>query len=426
MKVLVTDGDQRPALAIVRALGRRGSVVLVGSDRRRSLASASKYCRRSLTYPSPSVSRQAFDGFLLDFVRRERVDVVVPVTDVTTQAVCAHQDALRRYCAMAVPPLEAFELVTDKSRLLERAKECGIPVPQTRFVHGPGALSAQVEGLEYPAVVKPFRSRIRTKHGWQLASVHYARTEHDLRRLYSETSYLASHPSLIQPRIMGPGIGVFVLFDRGTLLTGFAHRRIREKPPAGGVSVLRESIPLDPELRDHAIRLLGPIGWHGVAMLEFKQDSRSGTCFLMEVNGRFWGSLQLAIDAGINFPILACEMAIGRQPAVSRPYTVGVKSRWLLGDLDHLLLRLFKNGRELHLPPSAPSKLRTIVDFLKFVEPNLHYEVIDFEDPRPFVYELGQSARALTRSGIDRVRRILEGQPCSPSRAGRASHEPVG
>jgi predicted ATP-grasp superfamily ATP-dependent carboligase len=395
MKVFVTDGDQRSALAIARALGRRGASVVVGEEHPRSLASASRYCGRRVTYPSPYEQPKAFEAFLLDFVRRERPDVVMPVSDVTTHAVCVHQDALRPYCAMAVPPFEAFDFVTDKWKLLEFAQQSGISIPRTHFVNGLAGLQKCQEKIAYPAVVKPIRSRIRTDRGWLPTGVQYAESETALVRLYEQTEYLASYPSLLQERIVGPGIGIFVLFDRGQLVADFAHRRLREKPPAGGVSVLRESIPVDPGLREHAARLFGRIGWHGVAMMEFKQDLATGNFFLMEVNGRFWGSLQLAVDAGLDFPFLACELALGRRPGVAATYSVGVKSRWLLGDLDHLLLRLFKSNRELNLPELAPSRLRALIDFLKLAQPDVHYEVVSRDDPRPFVYELCQSATAL-------------------------------
>ena len=102
---------------------------------------------------------------------------------------------------------------------------------------------------------------------------------------------------------------MFALFDRGRLVAEFSHRRLREKPPAGGASVLSESLPVDPRLREFALRMLGPIGWHGVAMMEYKQDRRTGDFVLMEVNGRFWGSLELAVAAGVDFPFLACQLA---------------------------------------------------------------------------------------------------------------------
>jgi hypothetical protein len=204
---------------------------------------------------------------------------------------------------------------------------------------------------------------------------------------------------------------MFALFDRGTLVAEFAHRRLREKPPAGGVSVLSESRPVDPRLRDFAVKMLGPLGWHGVAMMEYKQDRRTGECVLMEVNGRFWGSLELAVAAGVDFPFLAYQLAQGERPASAPAYAAGVRNRWLLGDLDHLLLRLFRSADALDLPHGAPSALRTLVDFLKVVEPRLHYEVLSAADWRPFIVELRQYARDMTKSLTPSRRRAPVDRP---------------
>jgi predicted ATP-grasp superfamily ATP-dependent carboligase len=404
MTVFVTDGDQRPALAIVRSLARQGIAVIVGDDRRTSLAASSRYCARHVTYPSPYEDRDAFERFLLQFVAREEIDVVMPVTDLTTRVVCANQERLSRHCALAVPPLDAFELVTNKARLLEYARRCGVRVPRTHLVDGRDALAAVIDRVIYPAVVKPVHSRILTAEGCVLGTAHYAYSRGDLERLFSTHAYLASHPSLIQERIVGPGVGMFALFDRGRLVAEFSHRRLREKPPAGGASVLSESVPVAPSLREFAIRLLGPIGWHGVAMIEYKQDQRTGEPVLMEVNGRFWGSLELAIDAGVDFPHLAVQLARGRAPQVRPRYETGVRNRWILGDLDHLLLRLRRSARALDLPDGAPSTSRALLDFLRFVQPKLHYEVLDAADPRPFVHEMGQYLRGLC-GGLARPRR---------------------
>ncbi len=392
---LVTDGDERSALAVVRSLGRRGVSVIVGSDRPASLASSSRYCARHVTYPSPTRERDAFGRFLVDFVTRESVDVVIPVTDVTTHAVSQHQLEIDRYTAAAVPPFEAFEAATNKWTLMQRAAAGGQRTPQTHFVADLMALEAVIDEVQYPAVVKPARSRVPVNGGWISTSVHYAPSRAALIELYENTPYLAVHPSLIQERIVGSGLGVFALFNHGTLLAAFAHRRLREKPPSGGVSVLRESVALDRRLEEAAVRLLGPLGWHGVAMLEFKKSCCTGESFLMEVNGRFWGSLQLAIDAGVDFPWLVHQLALGERPETPQGYSVGVKCRWFLGDVDHLLLRVFKRNRDLNLPPCATSRTRAFVDFLRFAEPGLHYEVLRREDPRPGVFEAREYMRDL-------------------------------
>jgi predicted ATP-grasp superfamily ATP-dependent carboligase len=322
----------------------------------------------------------------------------VPVTDVTTSSICLNQEELGRHAAIAVPPFHAFELVTDKAALLRSARDCGVPIPRTLFTYGLPDLHRVAHLVEYPAVVKPARSRILTGRGWVATSVQYAHSAADLWRLYERTPYLASYPSLIQQRVVGSGVGLFVLFDQGQLVAAFAHRRLREKPPSGGVSVLCESVPVDPRLRDDALRLLGPLGWHGVAMLEYKQEGTTGDRFLMEVNGRFWGSLELAVDAGVDFPYLIYQLALGTGPDVSPTYRAGVKNRWFLGDLDHLLLRLFKRDGDLSLPAAAPSRFRTVIEWLTCTLRGVHDQVLGGDDPRPFFYELRQWANSLGAS----------------------------
>ena len=411
LTVFVTDGDQRPALAITRSLGRRGVSVVVGAEQSGCLASASRYCARSVAYPSPVHYPEAFERFVLEFAERERIDVVVPVTDVTTYLVAKNADALSRFSRTTVPPFEAFDFVADKSALLERAATCGIAVPRSHSVDNRSGLVEVLDQIEYPAVIKPSRSRIRTNAGWLGASVRYAHNERDLLRLYRDIDYLACYPSMIQQRVVGPGVGVFVLCDRGELRAAFAHRRLREKPPSGGASVLCESVELDPELLDQAMRLLGPLGWHGVAMMEFKQDQRTGRAFLMEVNGRFWGSLQLAIDAGVDFPYLSCQLALGETIAPPREYNVGVKSRWLLGDLDHLIIRVLHKPGDQNLPEGAPSRARAIFDFCQPITPRTRFDVISGDDPRPFVQEARQYGRHWSAAAARLGRRLFARAP---------------
>jgi len=151
--------------------------------------------------------------------------------------------------------------------------------------------------------------------------------------------------------------------------------------------VLRESMPLQPQLKEYSERLLKALNWQGIAMVEFKQDRKSGRFMLMEINGRFWGSLQLAIDAGVNFPVLLTLSAIGQKIVPVNDYKIGVKSRWFWGDVDALLLRLFKSAKELQLPPGSPGRLKTLFQFLKLKEKNTRYEVLDRDDIKPWLYE---------------------------------------
>ncbi len=381
--ILVTDGEQRAALAVTRSLGRKGLGVIVGAAAARSIAGASRYCVRTLQYPSPFADPEGFGDAIAAAVDKFDVGTIMPITDSTTRVLAEQRARFRPSVVASIPRLGAYDLVSDKYRLMRLAAELGVPIPETVFVPD-GDVSAVIHNVkQYPVVVKPGRSIVRKESGWAKTNVHFVSNSDELLELYRQTAYL-QYPSLVQQRIAGEGQGVFGYFDEGRPCALFAHRRVREKPPAGGVSVFRESLRLPKPMTEYAVRLLQHVKWHGVAMVEFKVERHSNVPMLMEVNGRFWGSLQLAIDAGIDFPSLLHRASSGIPVSVpDNSYRAGTKSRWLLGDVDHLLQRLLKSSAELHLDAHAPSRWRCLWDFCKFIQSDLHYEVESLTDPVP-------------------------------------------
>lgn len=105
----------------------------------------------------------------------------------------------------------------------------------------------------------------------------------------------------------------------------------------------------------------------------------------MEVNGRFWGSLQLAVDAGVDFPWLLYRLAVGQPVEVSGTWRVGVRSRWLLGDLDSLYWRWFRSDGLY----TVGENVRATADFLRFCG-DARFEVNRWRDFRPFLREMGE------------------------------------
>jgi predicted ATP-grasp superfamily ATP-dependent carboligase len=152
--------------------------------------------------------------------------------------------------------------------------------------------------------------------------------------------------------------------------------------------VLSESIPVDPRAEAYARTLLDSVAWHGVAMVEFRVAD-DGTPYLMEINTRFWGSLQLAIDAGVDFPWLLYRLACDEHPSAPAAYRTGQRLRWLLGDLDHLYLVL----RDSRYPVAR--KLRTLMQFLRPSPFRTRHEVNRWNDMAPFWHELKAYVRDL-------------------------------
>jgi predicted ATP-grasp superfamily ATP-dependent carboligase len=141
-----------------------------------------------------------------------------------------------------------------------------------------------------------------------------------------------------------------------------------------------------------AAKLLGAADWTGPAMVEFRV-SDAGTPYLMEVNGRFWGSLQLAIDCGVDFPWLLYRITRNLPLTPPQPYITGKRLRWLLGDLDSLLIRL-RQDRE-----SPRGAARVLAAFARScVDLSCRQEILRLSDPRPGVRELAQWLSALAPS----------------------------
>lgn len=373
---------------------------MVAAAQQRALASCSRFCAKSMQVPDPMTNRGRCGESIRDIVAGEGIDFIFPVTEQTITLLNGIRQTLPGQVILACPPSEQMEAVSDKSRLCRLAQKLGVSAPQTVFLAGAEDLASAMDRIQqYPVVIKPSFSRIDDGGNTVAATVKYAAGPAELEELYA-TNPALRHPSLIQEKIVGPGTGLFTLFDRDRHLALFSHRRLREKPPSGGVSVVSESVELDEDMVEAAEKLLTAVGWSGVAMVEFKRDRRDGKAKLMEINGRFWGSLQLSIASGIDFPALLLDYLQGVKPGETlRTYRIGHTLKWFFGTLDHLLIRLKHTDAELFLPPEAPSKWQAVVDFLKVAGEGTSFDVFDRDDPRPFLCEAaGYLRQALGRS----------------------------
>lgn len=390
-KVLVLDANQRSALAAIRSLGRHGLAVVAADHSANALGAASKYVTASVRYPDPATSPSRFLGEIIAITERLGIDTIVPATDLTTMLLVS-QPQLAEFAQLAAPQAASYEALTDKGRLVELARRLGIPAPETQIADTATAIVKAAHDIGFPVVLKPSRSRYLKGDKVHSTGVQIVSTPADLFNALRGQEWLDDIPCLVQRFVSGHGAGIFALCGPSGPVAWFAHRRIREKPPTGGVSVLSESVPIDPVMQSAARKLLSAAGWTGAAMIEFR-IADDGTPYLMEVNGRFWGSLQLAIDCGVDFPWLAYQIAQSLPLIEPQPYLLGRRLRWLLGDLDSLLIRL----RQERASPRV--KARFALAFARtFVDPVCRQEVLRFSDPRPGFREIAHWLKALRNS----------------------------
>jgi predicted ATP-grasp superfamily ATP-dependent carboligase len=379
LKLAVTDGDERAALAATRSLGRHHEVHVLGPGRT-SLAGESRHAHAHHRVPDAAQDVDAFARAVATLCAAERIEAVLPTTDAACRALIPARKRLEPAVLLA-PELEPYLRASHKGLVARLAPRFGLAVPEGGEASNLEEALALARALDGPMVVRPVESVSRDGAGLRKRGVFRAADASALAASWPER--VGADAALVQRPVAGRGEGIFLLRWRGRTLAAFAHRRLREKPPEGGVSVLRESIALDPLRLRGVEALLDELGFEGVAMAEFKSDGR--TAWLIELNARLWGSLQLALDAGLDFPQLLLEAYTGGGPSQVFPsYELGVRSRWLLGDVDHAIA-LAKGRAGADGRAGVAAALRVL---LGSSGARSRFEVLRRDDARPFVYEL--------------------------------------
>lgn len=385
--VLVTDAGRGSAIAVIRSLGRKGYHVIAADADPQSIGFYSRYAHERLVYPAPEAKPQEFCDCLLEMVKTKHVDLIIPVTDLAGQPLARARQTFTAITKLALPDDDMLKVVTDKDKTWQLAKQHGVPVPETFVVETAKEALEVAERLGWPLVVKPQSSR-KLREGNRIDSfkVTYAADAADLKKQMQDLEGRCS--VLLQQYCPGVGHGVELLMSEGKPLAAFQHRRRRELPITGGPSAYREGVKLDPDLYDYSLRLLQAIRWTGLAMVEFKVGKLGPK--LMEINGRIWGSIPLAVTSGMDFPALLAALFLHGpdviKPQLNSNYKIGVRCRDLQRDL-MWIANVFMQRRKYKFL-EIPSRKRAVLAMLGLLNPRRKFDLLTLNDPAPGLKEL--------------------------------------
>ena len=329
--VFLPDAISPRTLAVCRSLGRKGVYVTCADETPFNLAFFSRYCQARTTYPSPLHSPQKFVSHLLDYLSQHPQDCLIPVKEESLDAILSHRDEFERLTHLPFPETSVFQLCRDKNKTMELANQLGIPHPQTVLPSDLNQVKELSRSLRAPLVIKPRMS-------CSGLGIHYVEDISDLYETYSQVHEQYPFPMIQEEIPLGEKFDVACLMDENSRpLATFAQKEIRSFPLRDGASTVQESV-WRPDLVELTVQLLQKMGWTGIAEAEFMVDPRDGTPKLLEVNPRFWGSLQLSIQSGVDFPYLLYQWSRGERIQPVHEYKVGQFCRQILPyDLMHFL-----------------------------------------------------------------------------------------
>lgn len=360
MKALVVEGAYRSrgALAAVRGLGAAGWEVGVGAAASGGLAGASRWARHRHAIVARETSTDGFVESVAEVVERHGYDVVLPAGDGEALALSAARAGLGR--AVPYGPHDGVLRCFDKRLMNEAAAVAGVRVPRTEA----GTVEA-LEAFDGPVVVK---TRVYWEPDTAAPQVRVETEVFDDKADAAERirgMRAMGGEALVQEVVRGPLIALSMVRDRRGRIVGMAQQQSEHLwPGPTGISARAETTSVDDTLRAGVTALLDELEWVGLAQAQFLAPETGPPC-LIDLNGRLYGSLALAIGAGANLPALWASVGVGAplpdEPVVARP---GVRYHWLPGDL-----------RRVHT-------LRERVECLRYA-PGAVHSVWSARDPRP-------------------------------------------
>lgn len=376
--VIILDGHVKSALSAVRTLGSLGVPLTVGTDRRVGMAAYSKYVTTRFHYASPHTDQDTFIEHLLKQIQSfDEKPVMYTFSDATTCTVERHRSLLEEVAIVLLPSKKSFEIAFDKQKTTVFARSLDIAtIPEV-----------QAHSRTFPLVLKPANSVSWASGVGISGTAEVVFTQAQFEEVRTKVRTSTGVDPLMQSFIEGEEYGVEMVCYEGRVLQSFAHKRIRSLSPRGGAAVVKEtaarSVHVD-RMHEVASTLATNLSWTGPMMVEFKYDEKNNIPYLMEINGRWWGSLPLAEAAGAGFAECFYDCARGTSYWTPNAIEV-VRTQHFLGDVKWLLSVLFKQDSLRYR--LYPTRLRALWLFFHSTLSDKG-DVWRYADPLPALMEI--------------------------------------
>lgn len=389
--VIILGVDTAIGLTVIRELGRHGVPVIAIGRSAHAIGRASRYTTRFFQRPK----EQQLGAWLPRLIAETRAAALFAVSEGDLLELADMPDQMGD-CRILTPRRAPLETVLDKTRTLEIARSVGIDTPESWQPLAGEDFATRAKLLRYPVVLK-WADPLSIMARLEAAGLAFEKADHapdagTLLGLLDKYHALGAYP-LVQSWCAGHGLGQMLLMVDGAARLRFQHQRLREYPATGGVSTLCASVPLDRHAAqmEKSEALLRAIGWEGPAMVEYRHDPIAGTYWLMEINGRFWGSLPLASQSGAEFAWEHYRAAVLRAPAAEDRPIRARRARYMIPDTRRLAEIWRGQAR------AGRGRLRETLAWLgEFLSPVTGYYVWSWRDPRPLLSDV---ATILTRRG---------------------------
>ncbi len=380
-RVLIPDAIDLAPTAALRGLGRRGHICDVAwSYEGVRTRLGGRYCNSFIPVPSLHDDPDGFAQAIVELCSTGKYDVLLPTRASSLGALLPHRNRLGRLTGLLMPTDDQFHIGMDKDRTINMCRDLGVLHPETALLVRGSPIEEVAAKLGYPLVAKH-----RRNFGASIG----VRVVANESELGAAVQALLRHTGKIEDLMFqrflpGPLYDACLVARSGELAGLVTQARTLMYPISGGVGCILVTVDI-PQLTEQATQLVRDLNWTGACQIEFKWDPDAREFSLIEINPRFWATTGAWLRAGVNFPALAVELAMGRDPEPFVPIAPNLRFKYMVGRTPLALCQLWR-AKGLQALRDPVRYARTWYDF-------------DIADPLPDL------ARA-----YDEIRSALQGQ----------------
>jgi len=380
LKVAILDAQTIQTLPVSKSLKKMNCYVILLCDTKNSYGFHTRFADRKIITPSIQNNIDSFHVFFLEFLKNEKIDVIIPMNDYSARYLSKNKELLERYTNFIIPSYDIFINAYDKNRLMKACAENGFPHPHTIDLSGCDIGNIEKQ-MEFPALIKPnFSTGAR--------GITIVNSISELRKKLP--AIISTFGDCHLQEYIPPGghqYKVELYVSNQKLINSAVIDKLRFYPPKGGSSCYIQTIERE-DLVTVCFNLSNVLKWEGFVDFDLIEDPRDGVVKIMEINPRIPATIKASFISGIDFIENIVNGSLN-YPVKKYLYTPGKYMRYLGMDVLWLL--------------TSPNRFKTKPSWIKTLfSSNEYLEDGNSDDIMPFIFgTIGSLSKQLKHSFRD-------------------------
>jgi predicted ATP-grasp superfamily ATP-dependent carboligase len=304
--------------------------------------------------------------------------VLYPCQDTSVLLVSQNREKLEPYYYISLPANETVELLMDKPRFYEFAKDTNLPVAKFLLLKNRNDAEEAVGKLNFPCVLKPHMRSPKWEENTRLKAFKVLNMDEFLEMYDRICDW--SDTLMLQEWIEGDDTSLYscnCYYDSNSEpLVNFTAKKLRQWPIVTGNTSLGVDV-IDDTVLEVTTELFKKVNYVGLGYVEIKKDIKTEKYYIIEPNiGRPTGRSALAEACGVDLIYtMYCDCLGLPLPETRTQKLKNVKWIHLRTDLQSAY-NYWKTGK------------LSFSEWWKSMKGKKFYAVISLKDPKPFLVEL--------------------------------------